>query len=93
MSETPSSDDAAAQPVDPDHPDTVAALKDIGARLDLNEQGRIWRVFFYDRNQDDDLAHIHGLRDLKEVWLLGTKVTRQGAERLKERLPEVTVYH
>ena len=90
MSETPSGDEPVTQP---DHPDTVAALRDIGARLDLNEEGRIWRIFFYERNHDEQLADIHGLQDLKEVWLLGTKVTPQGVSHLKERLPDVTVYY
>ena len=53
----------------------------------------IWRVFFYDKNSDDDLTHIHGLADLKEVWLLGSKVTNGGAADLRERLPDVKVFY
>ena len=78
---------------EPDHPDTVAALRDLGARLDTNERGNVWRIFLYDKHGDKDLAQIHGLPSLKELWLLGTKVTRRGAEEIRAKLPGVKVYY
>lgn len=91
--EDPDEDPKVELPPPPDHQDAVAALKDVGARLDLNEQGNVWRVFFYDKNTDAHLAQIRNLPSLREIWLIGSKVTKPGAEGLRERLPKVTIYH
>ena len=88
--ETPEEDD---EPKGDDHPDAIAALKDLGARLDLNKHERVWRIFFYEQHGDDVLDQIHGLPSLKELWLLHTRVTKEGAEKARERLEGVTVHH
>jgi len=78
---------------EPDHPDAVAALKDIGARVDLNKWESVWRIIFYEQHDDSVIERFHGLPCLKEIWLLGTKVTEEGYEALKERMPELTIYY
>ncbi len=77
---------------DPDHPDAVAALKDLGARLELNKWNSVWRILFYESHDDSALDQIHSLPCLKEVWLMGTKVTEEGYEKFKERFPDITIY-
>ncbi|MCP3695965.1 MAG: hypothetical protein GY917_27450, partial [Planctomycetaceae bacterium] len=62
--ETPEEEDD--EPKGDDHPDAIAALKDLGARLDLNKHERVWRIFFYEQHGDDVLDQIHGLPSLKE---------------------------
>ena len=52
----------------------------------------MWRIFLYDRNDDDTLAQIHGLPSLKEVWLMGSRITDAGKEEIKGRLPDIK-YH
>ena len=89
--ETPEEEDD--EPKGDDHPDAIAALKDLGARLDLNKHERVWRIFFYEQHGDDVLDQIHGLPSLKELWLLHTRVTKEGAEKARERLEGVTVHH
>ncbi len=34
-----------------------------------------------------------GLPRLKELWLVGTKVTKEAAEEIDKELPRATVYH
>ena len=54
----------------------------------------VFRILFYDNHRDEHLEQIRGLPNLKEVWLLGTKVTKTGAAELQERLGEdVKVYY
>ena len=89
---TPKEESEEGEPGD-DHPDAIAALKDLGARLDLNKHERVWRVFFYEKHDDAALDQIHGLSSLKELWLLHTRVTSEAAEKARERLEGVTVYH
>lgn len=81
------------EPEEPDNRDAVVAIKDVGGRIDLNKFGRVWRVFLYQRNTDADVAQIHGLPMLKEIWLLGTKVTQEGYERVKELFPDAKIYY
>ena len=81
------------EPKGDDHPDAIAALKDLGARLDLNKHERVWRIFFYEQHDDAVLDQIHGLPSLKELWLLHTRVTEEGAEKVRERLEGVIVHH
>ena len=71
----------------------TAALKDLGARLDLNKHERVWRIFFYEKHDDTAVDQIHGLSSLKELWLLHTRVTSEAAEKVRERLEGVTVYY
>ena len=89
---TPKEESEEGEPGD-DHPDAIAALKDLGARLDLNKHERVWRIFLYENHGDEALEQIHGLSSLKELWLLHTRVTSEGAEKVRERLEGVTVYY
>ena len=89
---TPKEESEEGEPGD-DHPDAIAALKDLGARLDLNKHERVWRIFLYENHGDEALEQIHGLSSLKELWLLHTRVTSEGAEKARERLEGVTVYY
>ena len=89
---SPKEESEEGEPAD-DHPDAIAALKDLGARLDLNKHERVWRVFFYENHDDEMLDHIRGLPSLKELWLVHTGVTSEGAEKTRERLEGVTIYH
>ncbi|MFP6575762.1 MAG: hypothetical protein VB912_11455, partial [Pirellulaceae bacterium] len=89
---TPQEESEEGEPGD-DHPDAIAALKDLGARLDLNKHERVWRIFFYEKHDDTAVDQIHGLSSLKELWLLHTRVTSEAAEKVRERLEGVTVYY
>lgn len=78
----------------PDDKKAVAALRKLGVRLDVNEKGNVWRVIFNDMNgRDDALVLLKGLPGLKELWLIGTKVTPKAAEKFKEDHPKMTVYY
>jgi len=76
----------------PDNQDAVRALRELGARVDLNEQGRVWRVFLYEKNKDNAALQIHGFPMLREIWLLGSKVSPQIIEKLKEAHPKARVF-
>jgi hypothetical protein len=77
----------------PDHPDAVAALQDIGARLMMNQFDRVFRIIFYEQHKDDVLDQIRNLPSLKEVWIMHTKIKEDAAKALEERLEGVKVYH
>ena len=79
-------------PPEPDDPDAVQALKDIGARLETNEEGNVWRVFFYEDHTDADVTRMHSLHSLKQVWVIGSKATPECVAQLREQFPNATVY-
>ena len=79
-------------PPEPDDPDAVQALKDIGARLETNEEGNVWRVFFYEDHTDADVTKMHSLHSLKQVWVIGSKATPECVTQLREQFPNATVY-
>ena len=79
-------------PPEPDDPDAVQALKDIGARLETNEEGNVWRVFFYEDHTDADVTRMHSLHSLKQVWVIGSKATPECVTQLREQFPNATVY-
>ncbi len=97
-------DDAAAvaeepEPVEeeivypPDDEKALAALKKLKVRLDVNDKGNVWRAIFDDTNgKDPSLVLLKGLPALKELWLLGTKVTAKAADAFKEEHPKIKVY-
>jgi len=89
----PVEEEEEEEPAEPDNQDAIVALKDIGARVDSNDKERVWRVFFYEKHGDDALAQVHGLPALKEVWILGTKITEQMKDRFVEQFPKVKVYY
>jgi len=78
----------------PDDEQALAALKRLGARLDVNEKnGNVWRVFLYEHHGTDAaLLMLAGLPGLKEVWAMGTKCTEEGINALKEERPKLTVH-
>jgi len=79
-------------PPEPDDPDAVQALNDIGARLESNEEGNVWRVFFYEDHTDADVTKMHSLHSLKQVWVIGSKATPECVTQLREQFPNATVY-
>ena len=79
-------------PPEPDDPDAVQALKDIGARLETNEEGNVWRVFFYENHTDADVTKMHSMHSLKQVWVIGSKATPECVTQLREQFPNATVY-
>ena len=79
-------------PPEPDDPNAVQALKDIGARLETNEEGNVWRVFFYEDHTDADVTRMHSLHSLKQVWVIGSKATPECVTQLREQFPNATVY-
>jgi|GEM_PF-3134779 len=89
IEEEPEVDDSL---LPPDNQDAIRALRELGARVDVNERGRVWRIFLYERNKDNALAQIHGFPRLKEVWLLGSRVSKEMVDRLREIHPELTIY-
>ena len=81
------------EPAEPDNRDAIQALRSLGARVDINNKDRAWRVFLYHRHKDEVLDQIHGLPCLEQIWLLGSRVTSVGAKKLQERLGDkVTIY-
>ena len=79
-------------PDEPDNQDAIRVLKELGARLDVNQHGFVWRVFLYEKNGDDAARQIHGFPMLKEIWLLGSKVTGPMAEKLQEDFPAAKIF-
>ena len=79
-------------PPEPDDPTAVQALKDLGARLETNEEGNVWRVFFYEDHTDADVTKMHSLNSLKQVWVIGSKATPECVTQLREQFPNATVY-
>lgn len=78
------------EPQEPDNQDAIAALRELGCRVDINQRGRAWRIFFYEKHKDNAVAQVHGLPCITEVWLVGSRVSDLMAERLKESLPPTT---
>ena len=77
---------------DPDNADAVAALRDSGCRVDISELGRAFRVIFYEDHTDEDASQVHGLPLIKEIWVIGSKISSDGIEGLKERAPKAKIY-
>ena len=78
-------------PKPPDDQRCVAALAKLGARLDMNEQGNVWRVFFYRDHGDAALNHIFGLPSLTELWVIGSKVSKTSIAEIKTEKPELVI--
>jgi hypothetical protein len=91
-SEEPREEEIPEEDLPPDNRDAIAALREMGARVDVNEQGRVWRIFLYEQSRDPVAAQIHGFPMLKEIWLLGSRVTPHMVERLRDAYPKVKVY-
>ncbi|MCA9268503.1 MAG: hypothetical protein KDA41_08525 [Planctomycetales bacterium] len=88
--------DPEAEP-EPDYPPddekAVAALKKLRVRLDVNAKGNVWRAIFDDYNgKDPNLVLLNGLPALKELWLIGTKVTEKAVDEIRHERPKATIY-
>jgi len=92
IEEEPQEEEDIEAELPPDNQDAIRALRELGARVDLNEQGRVWRVFLYEKNKDNAALQIHGFPMLREIWLLGSKVSPQIIEKLKEAYPKARVF-
>src|SRR5688572_27293499 len=63
----------------------IAGLKKLGARLMLDEQGRVIEVNLGERKvTDDDLERLRGLDHLQELDLTRTRITGPGLKHLKQ---------
>jgi hypothetical protein len=79
--------------LEPDDQESISALRNLGARLDVDPEGHVWRVILYGRqSRDGALAHMRGLPGLRDLWVIGTAVTKAGVEALKSEMPTVKVY-
>jgi hypothetical protein len=77
----------------PDDEKALAALRKLRVRLDVNDKGNVWRAIFDDTNgKDPSLVLLKGLPALKELWLLGTKVTSKAADSFREEHPKIKVF-
>ena len=81
----------AAADAKPDSPESVTALKKLGAELELNEQGTVDSVSFAASSNftEDALAHLSGLKSMTHLNLDGLPVTDLGLKHL-EKLPQLT---
>ncbi|MBW3599719.1 MAG: hypothetical protein KY475_20920 [Planctomycetes bacterium] len=76
-----------------DDSDVVETLESFNARLDVNEDGWVWRVFLYEKGGcDEALEWVRKLPELKELWVLQTKVTKQAVDELQEEKPDLVIY-
>ena len=78
-------------PKPPDDQRCVAALTKLGARLDLNEEGNVWRAFFYRDHGDAALNHIFGLPSLTDLWVIGSKVSETSIAEIKTEKPDLLI--
>jgi len=78
--------------VGPDDEFSVEQLKKAGCRVDVNDKGNVWRVFLYERHTNALLNHTLGLPGLKELWLLGSKVTKTAVTELQKELPKTKIH-
>nr|PZM88299.1 MAG: hypothetical protein DIU77_20670 [Thermocrispum agreste] len=89
--ETP--DQEKEEVVPQDDPEVVETLESFGARLDLNEDGWVWRVILYEKGGcDEALEWVKRLPELTELWVIYTKVSPQAIEALQKERPELTIY-
>jgi hypothetical protein len=69
--------------VEPDPKETVAALRDLGAKLRFDDRARVFEVNLQETGTADlDLATFKQLKHVKEISLHRTKVTSTGLENL-----------
>ena len=76
-----------------DDPDVVETLESFGARLELNDDGWVWRVFLYEKGgRDEALEWVKKLPEVKELWVIHTKVTPEAVEELQAERPDLVIY-
>jgi len=70
-------------PDKPDDPNAVAALKQLGVRVELNDKGNVHTADTTEAEiADDDLAHFEGLFHLSTLDLSGRPITDEGMTSL-----------
>jgi hypothetical protein len=81
-------------PVGPqDDPEVVATLESFGARVEVNEDGWVWRVILNEKGGcDEALDWVKRLPEVRELWTIYTKVTPQAIDDLQAEMPELTIY-
>ncbi|QDU94560.1 prolipoprotein diacylglyceryl transferase [Lignipirellula cremea] len=91
--ETPAEPKIDEKDLPPDDAKAIEALTRLKCRLDRNDYGNVWRVFMYEHHGTDaSLLLLSGLPSLRELWVLGTKVTAKGIEELRVEMPKLTIY-
>lgn len=76
-----------------DDPKVTRQLEFYGARLDLNEEGWVWRVILYEKGGcDDALQYVKQLPEVKELWTLHTKCTPDALDELQADMPDLIIY-
>jgi hypothetical protein len=81
-------------PVGPqDDPEVVGTLESFGARVEVNEDGWVWRVILYEKGgRDEALEWVEKLPEVRELWTIYTKVTPQAIEKLQAKKPDLKIY-
>jgi hypothetical protein len=80
-------------PPPPDDPEVVGTLESFNARLDVNENGNVWRVILYEKGGTDEaLDWVKKLPAVRELWVIHTKVTPDAIEELKREMPDLVIY-
>lgn len=76
-------------------PEQIAALRKLGADIDLNEDGNATRIVAPNGFTNADLKHLGGLPKLVSLDLSGTRVTNVGMATVKElkTLRDVDLMH
>ncbi len=76
-----------------DDPEVIATLESFGARLDVNEDGWVWRVILYEKGGcDEALEFVRQLPELSELWVIHTKVTPDAVDELQQEMPDLVIY-
>jgi hypothetical protein len=59
----------------------------------VNEDGWVWRVILYEKGgRDEALEWVKRLPEVRELWVIYTKVTPQAIEELQAEMPDLTIY-
>ena len=82
------------QSVEPqDDPEVVGTLESFNARVEVNNEGWVWRVFLYEKGGcDEALDWVRKLPEVKELWVIHTKVTKEAVDALQEEMPDLVIY-
>jgi hypothetical protein len=76
-----------------DDPEVVGTLESFGARVEVNDEGWVWRVLLYEKGGcDEALEWVEKLPEVRELWTIYTKVTPEAIEKLQAKKPELKIY-
>ena len=88
----PNAEVATSTPAETDDP--VAALKELGAPIEQDDQGRVVELALSSTQiTDAGLVHLKGLTELTSLGLSSTQVTDAGIAELKKALPKCAINH